>query len=93
MPPNISLDTLKNCMREALALYEKIDSFAPEPDARVAVWHGAKEPNMKTALRKLKRAYPNLEDHPFPGFGHGEIIAHPQLMTKEIRDFLAEKPI
>jgi len=88
VPPNISLDTLKNCMREALSLYEKIDGFEPEPNARVAVWRGAKEPNMKVALRKLKRAYPNLEDHPFPGFGHGEIMANPELMVQEIERFM-----
>lgn len=88
VPPNISLDTLKNCMREALSLYEKIDGFEPETNARVAVWRGAKEPNMKKALQKLRRAYPNLEDHPFPGFGHGEIIAHPELMAQEIERFI-----
>jgi pimeloyl-ACP methyl ester carboxylesterase len=88
VPPNISLDTLKNCMREALALYEKIDGFPPDSSARVAVWRGAKEPNMKTALQKLKRAYPNLEDHPFPGFGHGEIMAHPEIMAEEIERFM-----
>jgi len=88
VPPNISLDTLKNCMREALALYEKIDGFTPDSSARVAVWRGAKEPNMKTALQKLKRAYPNLEDHPFPGFGHGEIMAHPEIMAEEIERFM-----
>ena len=88
VPPNISLDTLKNCMRGALSLYEKIDGFAPDASARVAVWHGAKEPNMKTALHKLKRAYPNLEDHRFSGFGHGESMAHPDLMTQEIERFM-----
>jgi len=91
VPPNISLDTLKNCMREALALYEKIDGFDPDADARVAVWRGAKEPNMKVALQKLKRAYPNLEDHPFPGFGHGEIMAHSELMAQEIERFIEKE--
>ena len=88
VPPNISLATLKNCMREALQLYETIDGFAPVPKAKVAVWYGAKEPNMRTALEKLKRAWPELEEHPFPGFGHGEIIAHPELMAEDIRRFL-----
>lgn len=88
VPSNISLATLQNCMRESLVLYEQIDRFAPEPEAKVAVWRGAKEPNMKKALQKLKRAFPNAEDHPFEGFGHGEIIAHPDLMAKEIEDFI-----
>ena len=43
---------------------------------------------MKTALQKLKRAWTSLEDHPFPGFGHGEIMAHPELMAAEIRKFM-----
>ncbi|MBR1759369.1 MAG: alpha/beta hydrolase [Lachnospiraceae bacterium] len=88
VPPNISFDTLKNAMSEAIRLYETIDGFQPDPSACVAIWHGAKEPNMKIALQKLKRAWPNLEDHPFPNFGHGEIIAHPDLMAEEIRKFL-----
>ena len=85
---NVSYDTLKNAMSEALRLYETIDGFSPDPSARVAVWYGAKESNMKTALRKLKRAWPSLENHPFSGFGHGEIMAHPELMAREIRSFL-----
>ncbi|MBQ9210135.1 MAG: hypothetical protein IJ153_00400 [Clostridia bacterium] len=55
----------------------------------MAIWRGAKEPNMKKALQKLKRAFPNAEDHPFEGFGHGEIIAHPDLMVKEIEAFMS----
>ena len=88
MPPNISLQTLQNCMDEALALYKQIDDYKPEPEARVSIWYGAKEPNMKTAVKKLRRAFPSAEDHPFPGFGHGEIISHPDLMAAEIRRFL-----
>lgn len=89
VPPNISLTTLKNAMEESLRLYETIDGFQPDPSARVAVWRGSKEQNMKTALQKLKRAWPNLEDRPFPGFGHGEIMVHPELIAEEIRAFLA----
>ena len=88
MPPNISFATLKNAMDEALRLYETIDGFRSDPSARVAVWYGAKEPHMKTALQKLKRAWPSLEDHPFPGLGHGEIMAHPGLIAEEIRKFM-----
>ena len=88
VPPNVSYDTLKNAMNEALRLYEAINGFSPDPSARVAVWYGAKEPNMKTALHKLRRAWPNLVVHPFPGFGHGEIMAHPELMAQEISKYL-----
>lgn len=87
-PKNISLKTLQNCAKEALQLYRDIDAYAPDPKAKVAVWHGAKEPNMKKAVQKLRRAFPALEEHPFEGFGHGEIIAHPELMAAEIREFI-----
>ena len=89
VPKNVSFDTLKNAVNESLVLYEAIDQFEPDPQAHVAIWRGAKEPNMKVALQKLERAYPNAEDHPFEGFGHGEIIAHPEIMAAEIRKFLA----
>ncbi len=88
VPGNISLATLRNCAKESLRLYEQIDAYVPDPSARVAVWYGAKEPNMKTAVRKLKRAFPALETRPFEGFGHGEIIAHPEMMAEEIRKFI-----
>ncbi len=88
VPEDISLDTLRNAMDEALRLYEAIDGFAPELDARVAIWYGAREPNMRKAVRKLRRAFPNAEEHPFVGYGHGEIIAHPDVMAREIRAFL-----
>ena len=87
-PKNISFETLQNCAKEGLKLYEEIDKYDPDPAAKVAVWYGAKEPNMKKALQKLKRAFPSLEMHPFPGYGHGEIIAHPDVMAAEIRKFL-----
>ena len=88
VPANISLETLRNCTNEAMRLYGTIDSFEPRPDAKVAIWYGANEPNMKKALAKLKRAFPNAEDHPFAGFGHGEIISNPELMAKEINAFM-----
>ena len=88
MPPNISLETLKNCARESLRLYEEIDRYEPDPAAKVGIWYGSKEPNMKKAVQKLKRAFPNAELRPFPGFGHGEIIAHPELMAGEITRFV-----
>ena len=87
-PKNITLETLQNCAREGLKLYEEIDRYEPDPEAKVGVWYGAKEPNMKKAVQKLKRAFPNAEIHPFPGFGHGEIVVHPELMAAEIKGFI-----
>ena len=85
---NISLVTLQNATKEALRLYPAIDTFAPEPEAKVAIWYGSNEPNMKKAMRKLKRAYPNAQDHPFAGYGHGDIIGHPDVMARDIIAFM-----
>ena len=90
-PENISLRTLQNCAKEGLRLYRDIDAYTPDPEAKVAVWYGAKEPNMKKAVKKLKRAFPAMEVHPFEGFGHGEIITHPGIMAEEIRKFIGGK--
>ena len=91
MPANISLDSLRNAANEALELYKEIDKYEPDRDAHVAIWYGAKEPNMKKALKKLLRAYPNAENHPFEGYGHGDIISHPDIMVEDIRKFLQER--
>ena len=40
-PENISLETLRNCAKEALQLYREIDAYAPDPNAKVAVWYDA----------------------------------------------------
>jgi hypothetical protein len=39
-------------------------------------------------VQKLRRAFPALVVRPFDGFGHGEIIAHPELMAEEIKRFI-----
>lgn len=90
VPKDITLETLRNAMDESLRLYGTIDSFPPDPNAHVGIWYGAKEPNMKKAIQKLRRAWPNAEAHPFEGYGHGEIIAHPDVMASEIKKFIGE---
>jgi len=52
-----------------------IDTFAPDPEAKVAIWYGSNEPNMKKAMQKLKRAYPNAQDHPLSGTGTATSLA------------------
>lgn len=88
MPDNITLKTLQSCTDEALRLYDVIDTFEPDPSAKVGIWHGAREPNMGKALEKLRRAFPAAEDHPFEGMGHGDIIGHPEIMVGEIEKFM-----
>jgi len=65
-----------------------MDQFKPDPNAKVSVWHGAKEPNMKKALEKLRRAFPSMDDMPFDGMGHGDIIGHPEIMAEGIKKFM-----
>ena len=43
---------------------------------------------MKKAMQKLKRAYPNAQDHPFAGYGHGDIIGHLDVMARDIIAFM-----
>lgn len=88
MPDNISFETLDNCTKEGLSLYGRIEQFDRDPKARVSVWYGAKEPNMKKAVQKIKTVYPNAQIHPFKALGHGEILAHPEYMAKEIIKFM-----
>ena len=88
MPENISYETLKNCTEEGISLYNEIEKFEVRPDAKVSVWHGQKEPNMKKAILAIRKIYPRMEDHPFKDMGHGEIIAHPDLMADEIKKFI-----
>lgn len=87
---NVSLETLKNCTDEAFRLYSDMAGFDRRPDAKVSVWHGAKEPNMKKAVAAIRDIYPSAEDHSFEGLGHGDIIGDPERMAKEIRRFLGE---
>lgn len=41
----------------------------------------------KEAIRKLQAVYPQLTVHCFPGFGHGDIINHPELLVSELERF------
>ena len=90
VPRNASLETLQNCTKEALALYKQVDTFKPRPDAKVAIWYGSREPNMKKAVQKIKRAFPNAEEHPFEGYGHGDIIGCPDVMAEQIERFMSQ---
>lgn len=43
---------------------------------------------MKKAIQRLRRAYPKLTVRCFKGFGHGDIINHPDLLASELIDFM-----
>ncbi len=89
-PDNISFETLQNITNEALRLYGQIDRFMPDPEAKVSIWYGEREPNMKKAIKKLKKAFPNAQIHPFVGYGHGQIISDPKRMAENIIRFIEQ---
>ena len=91
MPDNISYTTLKNCMKDAGRLYKNLENYTPDENAKVSVWYGGKEPNMKKAVAAIRKVYPKAEDHPFPGIGHGEILSFPEEMVREIKKFVEEE--
>lgn len=43
---------------------------------------------MKKAIERLRQAYPKLTVRCFEGFGHGDIINHPELLAKELVQFM-----
>lgn len=63
--------------------------WAPQPDRRITLWYGEKEAmNMRKAERELRRAFPGLTTHVFPGMGHGENCEHPDLVIRELKTFM-----
>jgi len=87
---NISLESIRNATSEALNLYRTLSTYEPDPDAHVGFWHGSKEPNIKSAWKIIKQIYPKAQELAFEGFGHGEVMAHPDILAKEIRRFMNE---
>lgn len=86
---NLTLETTKATFWEAVRLYpEHVSKWEPKSNFKIACWYGEKEMNMKKAVKQLKRAFPNIDIHPFKGLGHGEIMAHKDLLMKEIRNFI-----
>lgn len=86
---NLTLETTKATFWEAVKMYpEYMSTWEPNHHIRIACWYGEKEMNMKKAIKNLKRAFPNIEIHPFKGFGHGEIMAHESLLVEELKKFM-----
>jgi len=85
---NISLESVQNATSEALSLFRTLGTYEPIADAHVGFWHGSKEPNIKSAWKVIKQVYPMAEELAFEGFGHGEVMAHPDILAKEIGRFM-----
>ena len=89
IPDNISLESVRATWEAGLYLYRS--DFPVQPDANVACWYGEKESHMKKAVQRLKKAYPKLTVCCFNGFGHGDIINHPELLVKKLNSELSRK--
>ncbi len=86
---DLTLETTKATFWEAVKFYpEYMSKWEPRPDVRIACWYGEKEMNMKKAIKHLKRAFPSIVVHPFKGLGHGEIMAHTDLLIEELKAFM-----
>ncbi len=85
IPDNVSLESVRATWKVGLYLYRK--EFPVQPDAEVACWYGEREGHMKKAIEKLRHTYPKLTVRCFPGFGHGDIINHPELLRDELKRF------
>ena len=88
IPENVSLASVRATWEVGLYLYRS--PLPVQKDAKVACWYGEKEGHMKKAIEKLRAAYPKLTLRCFEGFGHGEIINHPAVLTSELERFLAQ---
>ena len=85
IPDNISLESVRATWEVGLYLYRP--PLPPQPDAAVACWYGEKEGHMKKAIQKLRAMYPRLTVRCFAGFGHGDILNHPELLAAELKRF------
>lgn len=57
-------------------------------EVKAACWYGEKEGHMKKAIEKLRKVYPHLAVRCFAGYGHGDIMNHPERLVKELIHFL-----
>ena len=88
---NLTLETTKATFWEAVRLYPVyMHTWEPKPDVRITCWYGEKEMNMRKAVKHLKRAFPNIEIHPFKGLGHGEIMTHENILVKELMQYMEQ---
>lgn len=86
---DLTLETTKATFWEAVRLYpEYMSKWEPNPNIRITCWYGEKEMNMKKAIQHLKRAFPNIQIHPFKGLGHGEIMTKEHMLVDELISFM-----
>jgi pimeloyl-ACP methyl ester carboxylesterase len=84
----ISRRTLKNAFLDSASLFRRVGTMEPYNGVRSAFWYGSKEKSAARGAGKIRRAFPNVEDKRYQGYGHGELLLHPEEFCKELRSFL-----
>ncbi len=90
---SVSSETLKATFVEGIELYNYMDRWQPQADIPIACWYGENESNMKRAVKSMRRAFPNVEVHPFAGVGHGELIGNEKMFIREMKAFMMRNEI
>jgi hypothetical protein len=70
------------------AFFREINEIETQNDIRAACWYGSKEKNMKKSIQLLGRIFPGMEVKAFEGYGHGDILQHPERLCAEITRFV-----
>lgn len=90
---SVSAETLKATFAEGIELYNHVEKWEPRTDIPIACWYGEKESNMKKAIKALKKAFPNIEVHPFADMGHGELVGDEKRFIREMETFMMKNSI
>jgi len=80
--------TLRNTVYACTAFFRESKDIEPQTDIRAACWYGSKEMNMKRSIPLLGRIFPRMEVKAFEGYGHGDILQHPEQLCDEITRFV-----
>jgi pimeloyl-ACP methyl ester carboxylesterase len=81
--------TLENATVAGASFYNKIiKSIVSQSGMHAACWYGAREGNMRSAVKGLKKVFPGIEVKAFEGYGHGEILQNPEQLRDEIDRFV-----
>ncbi|SCP97603.1 alpha/beta fold hydrolase [Anaerobium acetethylicum] len=84
----ISRTTLKNAFYDGASMFTYVNKMEPCNGVRLACWYGTNEKSAARGARKIRKAFPKGKDTIFEGFGHGEILLHPEQFCKELRRIL-----
>lgn len=86
--PNITRTTLKNAFYDGASLFNRIKKMKQCNSVKLACWYGTNEKPAAKGARKIRRAFPNSENTIFNGFGHGEILIHPNQYFEAFNKFM-----